>query len=434
MIISTIHAEAETVEVAEAQPQENSLQSAYEAGHDNNAGDTRKRERTTREAMPAADTLAEAEGAHREWSEADKQRAAKLPKREQTLSEALSGQEPEDAEVLIEDGIPTELAGYDAAQIGAAMVALGLSHADLEDPRWIPVLLQQLEASNPDADPDAESEGETEDETEDKEKSEEEKKADEPKKPFVHVELQPEQVTEYVAKTWERAEQVSSPQMSKLFADSLATALGTPPEQRELLDNVVSLLNYGGVSLIQSAVPALVTEYLQQNVMAIMQQVLPHAMEGYLPGVQDDYTVRTLDRIWSAAKADDDSLPDYGTTMGGSPEFRELVEAIHAKHPFLNSIEFRDDKGNPLHALDKLRAKAELVIRLHRGEAADPKAINEAVQRGRTQERESAARSSRKVTARGSLGAGRTTGTPMEKKEAHTSLRDAYSAHNSGAI
>ncbi len=128
-----------------------------------------------------------------------------------------------------------------------------------------------------------------------------------------------------------------------------------------------------------------------------------------------------LTGVWDSVRGD---LPEFGTQ-----EFQELAKTIHEKHPFLNDIDFKDAKGQPLPIMDALRAKAELTARLCRGERPTPQVIQQAIERTKTE----GARSSRKVTARGSLGAGRGTGA-IGKKETYTSLRDAYAAENSGAI
>ena len=61
---------------------------AHSAGTSNNEGDTRKRERTPREAIPAADKLTESESIAREWEEDRKEHRGRVAsRREPSLAE-----------------------------------------------------------------------------------------------------------------------------------------------------------------------------------------------------------------------------------------------------------------------------------------------------------------------------------------------------------
>src|ERR1035441_9871190 len=201
--------------------------------------------------------------------------STRVPKKEQSLSDAYSGIAPEDDEIILQDDLPSSLQGFSADDVGAMMLKFGLSADDLKDPRWVGALADGLEQIEP-------SEEEGAEEAADEEKPEENKdeKPEEEKKPApVHAELQPEEVKKYVEATYLKSEQMKCPRMTKLFADSLAGVLGTTPENRELLDNVVGLLNYGGVSLVQSAMPAMIDEFMQEHFVPNMMRNIGPLLE-----------------------------------------------------------------------------------------------------------------------------------------------------------
>jgi hypothetical protein len=443
-LIDQIHAEEEAAVADVAQP---TIAEAYEQGTDNvreESSGARKRMREPREAIPSADTLAEAEQNARHWNEVDKQRAAKLPKKEQNLSQAYSGEEPEDADVLLEqDGIPASLQRYSPTQIGAAMEALGLDHSDLEDPRWTAVLLAQLEASDPDSEEgddseDDEPETELEEDDQPEEKSEEpkaEEKKEEPAAPIAHRELLPEEVDQYVEKTWAKMEQVSSPQMRELFAENLDEVLSKVPanedERKAQLRTFVNLAEYGVMSMVQSAHEAMTREFLQANLTQanheyLSANLLP-ALEHFLPGLTEAHHRQSATTCWDAVRSENDAfadLPDFE-----SPEFVELRDKIRAANPWIDSWD-PDPKMPPMQAL---KQKAALFARLALGERVDPKRhaaqIADALQVGKR----SAERSTRRVTASGMLGKGRSSGSIGEQKE-RAGLMDAWNAqHGKGS-
>jgi hypothetical protein len=217
---------------------------------------------------------------------------------------------------------------------------------------------------------------------------------------------------QHVEQVWNRAQQVNDPVYSEHFTKALAGALGTPPEGMEALQSTVEILQFGAQGMLESALPAMVNAYLQQN--------FADVMEGYAPGFSANYTKQTLNSTWDAVRGND--LPAFG-----SPEFEELAKSVHEKHPFLNDIDFKDSKGNPLPVLDALRAKAELTSRLCRGERVTPKTIQAAVERGKAD----ANKANRRVSASRSLGKGRSAGGNFTAEESTTSLRDAYNSQHS---
>jgi hypothetical protein len=414
--IPTIMAEAETATetvVAETAP---SLSEAYTAGENKGLEEkTRRKEEHGRNTR-----LSEEEDSARSLTSSLE--TARAPKKDQTLSQAYAGEAVEDADVLIEqDGLPESLQQFGLDDVAAVMARFGLTNEDLADPRWQSAIADVLQSqSNTE---EAEEAGEEDDP--EKAKTEEEKKDEqkpEEKKPEPRpsklADLTPEQRVEmgkHIEQVWSRAQQVNAPIYTEKFVSSLASALQTPPEQMEALNNTVEVLQWGAQNLIESALPALVHGYLRQNFAGVM--------EAYAPGFANNYTSDVLNRTWEEVRGND--LPKFGTA-----EFKELAKEIHLKHPFLNDIDFKDSKGKPLPTMDALRAKAELTARLCRGERITPQTIQDAVARGR----EDATKNNRRVSASRALGTGRTTGAIGQKKETATSLRDAYTAQHDGVV
>ena len=345
-----------------------------------------------------------------------------LPKREQTLSEAHDGVTPdEDAELIIEeDGLPESLQGFDIDAVVATMLRLGLTNADLQDERWVNVLRSTLESEL--GDPD--SEGAEDEAEETTEENKDDKKPEEPKAAApVHAEMQPEDVKKYVETTWEKAQQINHPVMSKLFEDSLATALDTAPEHRELLHNVCELLSYGGTSLVQSAVPAMVDEYMQANFLPNLMRNFGHVLEAHVPGIGASFNEAQAANTWDAVRGENETfadLPDFE-----SKEFCELRDKIRAAAPWIDSWD-PDPNMPPLQAL---KAKAQLFARLAVGERVDPKKIQQQIADALVTGKRSAEKSTRRVSASRMLGRGRTAGTIGEQKE-RSGLMDAWNAQH----
>jgi hypothetical protein len=424
VIIDSLMAEAETAVTEATQP---SLSEAYTEGRNVGLTETPRRREESRNT-----TLAEEEASARELAGIEKNDREKITvRRSPTLAEAHDGTEIEEQTIEL-DAIPASLRGrFSADAISAAMNVLGLNENDLQDERWTVILEQRLEEEAAAANPEEDDEPNPETEESEEEKKDDEQKPevkDEAKKAPVHVDLAPEDVKKYVDRTWERSQQVNSPQMTKLFTDSLATALGTPPEQRELLDNVVGLLNYGGVSLVQSALPAMVDEYMQENFGPNIMRVFSHVLEAHLPGVTASFHTDQATKTWDAVRAENDSfasLPDFE-----SKEFVELRDKIRAANPWIDSWD-PDPKMPPLQAL---KAKAQLFARLALGERVDPKRaaaqIADALQLGK----KSAERSSRRITGSAMRGSnGRRGSGTIGQNEERAGLMDAWNAkHGKG--
>lgn len=440
----TIFAEAAETEVVEsAQP---SLQQAYAEGHDSNDGDSKKRERAPRDAMPSADTLAEAESTSREWTESEKQRLAAKPKKEVTLSQAYSGEEPEDADVLLEqDGIPEALQRFSPAAIGRAMDALGLTFDDLADPRWLPVVAAQLEADGEygdDSDGDESGEdgedGEEEESAEDdpEAQSDEKKEPEAEKKAEVPAYLLPTDAEfgKLVEARWTESQdpRFNDPRAHTEFASSLAAVLAEPVSSEEeryaQVDKVTKLAEYGIHSAVTTALPHLLPQYVFPMIQSWIDRNFAFAMESFAPGFSQSYSETTLSKAWEEVRGSD--LPPYSTDADS--EFQQLAAQVQKNHPELASWQPTRPDGKPMPFREALRAKALVTAKMLRGERVSSQTLRQTITEAMETGKKSAEKSARRVSASRALGKGRTTG-GIGKEESTTSLRDAYRAqHGNG--
>ncbi len=444
-MIDSIMAEAETAEAVEQSQESNSLMEAHSAGTSNNEGDTRKRERTPREAIPAADKLTESESIAREWEEDRKEHRGRVAsRREPSLAEALEGVTPEETVSDIPESLTSR---FSIDDITAAMNVTGLTAEDLSDERWLAVLEQRLEeeaAANAEEGNDSEDDGpeteleEADEEAESGEKAEEkteeaEKKA-ETAAPIAHRELLPEEVDQYVEKTWAKAEQINNPQMSKVFSGSLAELLGgdapqSEPERLQKIDAVCKLLEYGGVSLVQSAAPALIDEYMQEHFVPNLMRNIGPLLETYLPGITASHHSQQARAVWDQVRQEADQfadLPDFD-----SKEFSELRDKIRQENPWIDTW-----TGGPgLSPQQDLKARAQLFARLAAGDRVNPKAIAQQVADAHAAGKKSAERSARRITGSAMRGSNGRRGTSSigEQKE-RAGLMDAWNEkHGKGS-
>jgi chemotaxis protein histidine kinase CheA len=355
--------------------------------------------------------------------------STRVPKKEQSLSDAYAGIAPEDEEVIEQDDLPSELQKFSPDAISALMTKFGLSAEDLKDVRWTNALIDALENLEEEGadEPAEQGEEEQDEENKDAKKLEEEQTPPAP----VHTELSPDDVKKYVESTWEKSQQINNPTMTKLFEDSLATALETAPEHRELLHNVCELLNYGGVSLIQSALPAMMRENLEAMNHEYMRQHMVPILEHFLPGIQERHNRQTVEDVWSATLEQPEfakkNLPAYGTA-----EFDKAAEDVHKKNPWLLNFDPPGPDGKPLPIMDALRARAAITARLLVGDRVDPAKIAQQVSDALNTGKKSASRSTRRVSASGRLGAGRTAGTIGKEAADRESLMEAFQRGGGG--
>jgi hypothetical protein len=342
------------------------------------------------------------------------ERGAHLAKTEpkQSLSDAFDGAAAPEAETF---ELPAEFTPYDGDAIEAILGLMGLVEEDLRDPEQAALVLAELEEAFPleEGEEAADEEEANETEPEEKEKTEEKKVEPRPSKLAELTKDQRAEMSKHVEQVWNRAQQVNDPIYSEHFTAALAGALGTPPEGMGALQNTVEILQFGAQNMLESALPAMVNAYLQQN--------FKDVIENYAPGFSASYTERTLTDTWDRVRGND--LPEFSADP--QSEFQKLAEAVTAKHPFLQDIDFKDSRGNPLPVLDALLAKATLTAKLIRGEKVTPATIQDAI----AKDREKAAKSNRRVSASRSLGKGRSAGNSFTAEESTTTLRDAYRGH-----
>jgi hypothetical protein len=438
-VIPVIMAEAETV--VESGP---TLQEAF------HAGPAPEREAEPEIDRPKRNTkLSEETDTQRQLDEMRTADERAKPKREQSLAEAYEGVEPEPAESFT---LPAGFEQFSADDIAAVCGLLGLEEGDLKEPRFAAMALKELEASfastedEEEDDPDPELE-ENEDDEESKEKNEEdqkeaeaaaraeaaakaeaERKAANRPLPQTIAELTADQRIEmgqHIEQVWERAQKINSSVYTENFVASLGNILETPPEQMPRLRETVEALQWGAQNIVETAVPVVVTNYLQEHIIPILRQCLPHVfgetMEQFAPGFSADYSERTLTSVWDSVRGSD--LPEF--SMEADSEFQKLAQALP---PQLLSWEPKAADGKSLPIRAALKAKAEIVSKLMRGERASPKALQEAVTNAMEIGRRGAEKSNRRVSASRALGKGRTTGSIGKQERGETSLRDAYSA------
>jgi hypothetical protein len=363
----------------------------------------------TSDASGEAESKAESKRRPREAAPEPEARTPHVARTEpkQSLSDAFDGAAPEEAE---EFELPPQFTAFEKDEIDAVLGLMGLQHSDLLNEETATLVLSELEDAFGAPEGAQADEDEVKEEPEETAKTEKEKVEPRPSKLAELTEPQRVEMQQHIEQVWNRAQQISDPIYSEHFTAALASALGTPPEAMGALQNTVEILQFGAQNLIESALPAMVHSYLQQN--------FGDVMEGYAPGFSANYTKQTLVSTWDAVRGND--LPAFG-----SDEFEELAKSVHEKHPFLNDIDFKDAKGNPLPVMDALRAKAELTARLCRGEKVTPKSIQAAVERGKAD----ANRVNRRVSAGRALGKGRSAGGNFTAEESTTTLRDAYRSH-----
>jgi hypothetical protein len=384
IIIASIMAEAETATEVAPETTSPSLSEAYTAGENRGIEEKPrwKEERGRNTSLASEDDTAR--------SLASSLESARAPKKDQTLSQAFSGEQPEDADVLIEqDGLPEALQQFGLDDVAAVMARFGLTSEDLADPRWQNAIADVLQSQG---ETGADEEAKDEDDPEKAQEKEEEKKADEQKpeekkaepRPSKLADLTPEQHAEmgkHIEQVWARAQQVNDPIYTEKFVSSLAGILGTPPEQLETLQHTVEALQWGAMNLMESAVPALVHAYLQQNFSGVI--------ESYAPGFSADYTERQMSTTWDGVRGD---LPEFSLEPGS--EFQKLAQKLP---PELAAWEPRAADGKPLPFRVALKVKADVVAKAMRGERATPAAMMEVVMAATENGRRGAQKSNRRI-------------------------------------
>ncbi|HTZ95585.1 MAG TPA: hypothetical protein VMB18_04245 [Terriglobales bacterium] len=413
-VIPFIFAEAET-ETAVAEPQaEPTITEAYNAEHEGVEATSKK---NRKEESGRNTTLAAEEATARSLAETER----KAPRRrEQTLQEAHDGVIPEEEADLGADNIPEDLQEFDPDDLAAAMMRLGLEDADLEDPRWVKALRMALENQT----------GEDETEEEETEETEEAKPEEKPaaanpdaKSKLADLTPEEKQVMQaHIEQVYQRAKQVNNGIYHEHFCSSLAKALECPPEEMGRLNDVVEILEYGAQNLLQTALPGLVTEYMQANFAPQFGAIL----ESYAPGLADSFRTATVENTWHDV-CDMEEFKDAHLPRFGTPEFQEAAQKVHAANPWLNDFDPKGPDGKLLPVLEALRVRAVVTARLLAGERMSPKVMAERIADAVETGRKSAERSTRRVSASRVLRGGRTAG-ELGKSEGgeRESLMDAW--------
>ena len=415
-----------------AQP---SLADAYESQHGDPTGAGAKRK-------PAESgrntTLTDEEGSAREIGESERQRHIAKIQPEKSLADAYDGIAAPDAE---EFELPDAFTAYSAEDIEAVLGLMGLSEDDLKDPRFAALVLKELESSFSPVDSEDEADEETEDaEEEEAEEKAEEKQPEEKKpeeKPATNplakklADLTPEERTAmqaHIEQVFDRSKQINAPVYTEHFVSALGKALDCPPEQMERLGGVVEILQFGAQNLVESAVPALVHRYMQENFAPNFGAI----MESYAPGLADSYREAVVANTW-ADTLEMDEFKDAGLPKFGTPEFDEAAKTVHEKNPWLNDFDPKDKNGRPLPILEALHVKAAVTARLLAGEKLSPKQVMAQIAEAQAAVRKNAEGHTRRVTASRILSSGRHTSGSMEKpKSERESLMDAYARGSGG--
>jgi hypothetical protein len=380
---------------------------------DNGTSLEREKPETERDQLPETETL---EDRRLRYQEEDRAQAGTEADNHAELARLL--------DVAADElSIHASLRGFQADTIAGYMQQFGLEAEDLSDAKVARMLAQQMKA---DGEAGEDSEAEDEDETE--EKSEENKAEEKPPEPRPSklaelTEPQRAEMTKHVDQVWDHAQQVNDPVYTEHFENALAGALGTPPEARESLRNAVQVLQFGAQNLIESALPALVHQYMGQNFGQIF--------ETYAPGLGAMYSEAAVANTWESVINQEEykslRLPSFGT-----PECDEAFQEANRNNPWLATFDPPGPNGQPMPMQQALKVRAGVIAKLIAGERLSPAKVNAQIQAAVETGKRSAERNNRRVSASRSLGSGRHADNNTEK---FTSLRDAYSSrHGNGGI
>jgi hypothetical protein len=423
----------EVTTTVETQP-EPSIASAYEEVHGDPTGSKRKPERAE---SGRNTTLAEEEDTAREIGESGRRRHVVKTQPEVSLADAHDGIATPEAE---EFELPDGFSAYSAEDVEAVLGLMGLTEADLKEPRFAALALKELEASfSPIESEDGE---ESEDDPEEATEEEAEKKAeDKPVEKKTELPI-PQTVAEYVGNdpakakaleehiqaTYQRASAMSEPVMTDVFVTGLARALQTPAENVPMLKEVVDVLQYGGYALVEASIPkllpALVDEYMNRNFYPMV--------EHFIPGLREGHAERTVQSIWGET-LEQEEFSGKGLPKFGTPEFHEAAKSVHEKNPWLNDFDPKGPDGKQLPPLQAMRIRAAVTARLLVGERIDSKKqaqlITDAIAKGK----KDAEGTNRRVSASRMLGRGKTAGEVGKREnDSRESLIDAWQRGGGG--
>ena len=404
--------------------QETNLGHASERQHESSGDDgglereRKPRAETQADDLPEDDALGERNtlaGRKAKYEEEDRQQARNEGDQHAQLARLLDVA-PEDL------SLHKLLRGFSADAIAGYMEQYGLDADSLADPRYARMLADRMTA-----DGEAGEDSEAEDEDENTEKVEE-KKAEKPPEPRPSklaelTEPQRAEMTKHIERVWNHVQQVTEPVYSEHFENALANALGTAPEHREALHNTVQILQFGAQNLMESALPALVHEWMGLN--------FGTAFESYAPGLGTMYSEAAVANTWESVIKSEEfkglSLPSFGT-----PECDEAFQEATRANPWLANFDPPGPDGKPMRMQEALKLRAGVIARLIAGERLSPAKVAAQIQAAVETGKRSAEKNNRRVSASRSLGGGRHADNNQEK---FTSLRDAFqSRHGNGGL
>jgi len=307
--------------------------------------------------------------------------------------------------------LPELLQDYDSAAVAKMMEKYGLDEADLQNPKFAALVKGALDRGE-EAE-DAELDEEVEPETDEPEKQE----AEQPKEEATNPADKLQQFHEYIQTVQQEVADptINNPMMVEAFKNELAQCFDAEsPEAKQSIDRLANVALIGAHNLINTLVPRLIGQYIAP------------AIESVLPGLSQSHSEALVYNTWEDTRSSGQfgsDLPKFGT-----PEFYQAAERVHKANPWLENLEFRDAQGNFLPIREALKQKAEITAKLLSGEKLTPKMIAETYKKGQSH----GEKSSRRVSAGRSLGAGRSTGS-ISQESSNFSLVDAYrERHNGG--
>lgn len=241
--------------------------------------------------------------------------------------------EPEPKEKEAEAArIPKALSQFDPSAVAEAAAKWELSEKELQDPRWQEVIAKELSAEDEAA--QAQTEQQQQQQTQQSEI---------------------EQFQSYTQELHRLAtdERLNDSRMVAAFDNSLALSLGANPSDPAAMQQVSNLsltLREGGINLMSTMVPMMVSHYLP----AMLNEIAPNIVE-LTHNANRHYA-------WENIKSSDPSfkdLPPYGT-----PEFNALRDEMFEKNPALANMRLTNPDGSRMSYADELRATGMVLAKL----------------------------------------------------------------------
>lgn len=205
------------------------------------------------------------------------------------------------------------------------------------------------------------------------------------------------------------AAEVTSPDMAEAFGVALMKAWGIEKPTKADMARVAPLAQTYtkfGINLMATALPKL----------------LPGLMNNAVPGLS-----KAMERLECADAWDNlrDSTPEFAEMPDfGTHEFRQMMNQVLNKHPYLEYAVFRDPRtGRPLDSSRNTLAKYKAVAQIAAGRQLNPRIVQQAVQTGKA-----IANRANQTRANGKLGGGQSKGAfqKPQPKSFMQEVREAY--------